>query len=122
MADDKIIRCAECGVNFLWTVAEQAGDSRPPARCPACRRLAPPPGQRRGLVKWFNRAKGYGFITGTDGAEVFVHKSGLAPDQALPRAGQLVQYALGTGPRGVQAQDVVVLEAPAAAEGDGASA
>ncbi len=115
MAGDKIIRCAECGVNFLWTVEEQAsGAQLPQPLCPMCRRLAPAAGQRRGLVKWFNRGKGYGFITGTDGAEIFLHKSGLLPGQALPHAGQLVQFRIGAGPRGVQAQDVVVLELPAA--------
>jgi CspA family cold shock protein len=113
MPDDKIIRCSQCSTNFLWTVEEQlsgAGDA--PALCPACRRLAPAPGQRRGVVKWFNRTKGYGFITGSDGDEVFVHKSGLAAGQVLPRTGQLVQFSLAAGPRGVQAQDVTILEIP----------
>ncbi len=77
-----------------------------------CRRLAPPPGRRRGTVKWFNRSKGFGFITGTDGVEVFVHRSGMVEGQPLPRAGQLVQFSLATGPRGMQAVEVSVLELP----------
>ena len=73
-------------------------------------------GQRRGLVKWFNRTKGYGFITGTDGAEIFVHKSGLAAGQPLLRTGQFVQFGLAAGPRGVQAEDVTVLAMPPEAD------
>ncbi len=78
-----------------------------------CQRLAPGPGRQRGLVKWFSRAKGYGFITTSQGAEVFLHKSGLAADQPFPRAGQLMEFALSHGARGVQAEDAVILEAPA---------
>lgn len=65
--------------------------------------------RQRGLVKWFSRAKGYGFITPITGPEVFLHKSGLAVDQALPSAGQLVEFSLGHGSRGAQAENVVIL-------------
>lgn len=110
MAEDRILHCMECGVNFLWAAEEQADDGGLPARCPMCRRLAPPPGQRRGLIKWFSRSKGYGFITATDGTEIFVHKSGLAEGEPPLRAGQLVQFAIASGPHGMQAQGVRVLE------------
>ncbi len=112
MAEDKILRCTECGINFLWTAEEQSGHGPAPGLCPMCRHLAPRSGLRRGTVKWFNRSKGYGFITGTDGSEIFLHKSGLAGGQALPRAGQLVEFGLTTGPRGLQAADARVLELP----------
>jgi CspA family cold shock protein len=61
------------------------------------------------VVKWFNHSKGYGFITSIAGDDLFVHKSGLASDQPLPRAGQLVEFAVVTTSRGVQAEDVVIL-------------
>ncbi len=33
-----------------------------------------------GTVKWFNNAKGYGFITGEDGSDIFVHYSGIVKE------------------------------------------
>jgi len=76
-----------------------------------CERIAPAVGRKRGIVKWYSRGKGYGFITSVDGADVFLHKSGLAEEQA-PRAGQLVEFAVGHGPRGAQAVEVEILVAP----------
>jgi CspA family cold shock protein len=78
-----------------------------------CERIAPAAGRKRGVVKWYSRGKGYGFITPVDGADVFVHKSGLREDQA-PCAGQLVEFAIGHGPRGAQAVEVEILRAPTA--------
>jgi CspA family cold shock protein len=109
MTGDITLRCAECGTPFIWTAAERAAGPRPD-RCPMCRRLAPEPGRERGLVKWYSRAKGYGFITPTRGPDLFVHKSGLDPDRPALRAGQLVEFTRVTAARGVQAEKVVVLE------------
>jgi CspA family cold shock protein len=55
----------------------------------------------RGTVKWFNDAKGYGFLTRADGREVFVHYSSIAGDgfRTLTE-GQGVDYDEQEGPRG----------------------
>ena len=106
---DQLVKCSECGTTFVWTAAEPAAET-PPAFCPMCRRLAPGPGRRRGVVKWFSRAKSYGFITPIEGADVFVHKSALAEGLPCPRAGQLVEFTVGRGPRGAQAEGLAVLE------------
>src|SRR5450756_1437957 len=103
-------RCTACGIDFLLAIEEQRSSSPPPALCPMCRRLVPTPERKRGLVKWVNHSKGYGFITPHEGPEVFMHKAGLAAGQALPRAGQLVEFVLRSGARGAQAEEVVVLE------------
>ncbi len=73
-----------------------------------CRKLAPAAGRQRGIVKWYSRGKGYGFISPAQGADVFLHKSGLRPEQT-PCAGQLVEFSITHGPRGVQASDVEIL-------------
>ena len=56
-----------------------------------------------GKVKWFNAAKGYGFITGDDGKEVFVHFSAIQVDgfKTLDE-GQAVEYDVNDGPKGPQ--------------------
>ena len=60
-----------------------------------------------GKVKWFNAAKGYGFITGDDGKEVFVHFSAILVDgfKTLDE-GQAVEYDVNDGPKGPQAANV----------------
>ena len=60
-----------------------------------------------GKVKWFNAAKGYGFITGDDGNEVFVHFSAIQVDgyKTLDE-GQAVEYEVNDGEKGPQAYDV----------------
>ena len=61
----------------------------------------------KGTVKWFNSEKGFGFITGDDGADVFVHFSGISGDgyKSL-EDGQSVSYDLTRGNRGMQAVNV----------------
>ena len=65
----------------------------------------------KGKVKWFDCKKGYGFITGEDGKEVFVHYSGIVKDgfKALNEK-QEVEYELGEGSKGIQAINVKVVE------------
>ena len=60
-----------------------------------------------GKFKWFNAAKGYGFITGDDGNEVFVHFSAIQVDgyKTLDE-GQAVEYEVKDGDKGAQAYDV----------------
>ena len=61
-----------------------------------------------GTVKWFNAEKGYGFITGEDGKDVFVHYSAIQGDgfKTLDE-GQAVDFDLTEGQRGMQASNVV---------------
>ncbi len=61
-----------------------------------------------GTVKWFNNAKGYGFIAPQDGGDdVFVHFSAIKSDgYRTLNEGQNVTYEVEQGPKGLQATDV----------------
>ena len=62
-----------------------------------------------GVVKWFNPAKGYGFIQREDGSILFVHYSNIRGSGFRTlKAGQIVEFEIKNGPKGPQAFDVVV--------------
>lgn len=65
----------------------------------------------KGQVKWFDSKKGYGFITGENGKEIFVHFSGIVTDgfKSL-NEGQQVEFEVGSGAKGEQAVNVTVVE------------
>ena len=61
----------------------------------------------QGLVKWFNDAKGYGFITQEDGQDVFVHYSAVQGSGFRSLAeGDRVEFEVTRGPKGLQASNV----------------
>lgn len=65
---------------------------------------------KKGTVKWFNAAKGYGFITDENGVDVFVHYSGINSDKFKTLVeGQEVTFDTADGTKGPQAVNVTVL-------------
>jgi CspA family cold shock protein len=64
-----------------------------------------------GKVKWFNNAKGYGFIEKEDGGDVFVHYSAIQADGFKTlNEGESVQFDIAQGEKGPQAVNVVKVE------------
>jgi CspA family cold shock protein len=65
---------------------------------------------KQGTVKWFNDAKGFGFITQEGGADVFVHHTAItAQGFRTLTEGQRVQFDVVEGPKGLQAANVTAL-------------
>ncbi|MFC6645079.1 cold-shock protein [Granulicella cerasi] len=68
--------------------------------------------QYKGTVKWFNNAKGFGFLGRTEGPDVFVHYSSIQMDgyRGL-KEGDEVEFDIIQGEKGPQADQVIVIKA-----------
>ena len=66
--------------------------------------------RKTGVVKWFNAKKGFGFIAQDGGEDIFVHYRNIRGDgyRAL-QEGDKVEFTLTNGPKGLQADDVLVI-------------
>ena len=66
---------------------------------------------QKGTVKWFNAAKGYGFLNCEDGTEIFVHYTALTMDGFKTLVeGQVVEFDVVDGSKGPQARNVTVIQ------------
>jgi CspA family cold shock protein len=68
------------------------------------------PVKEKGVVKWFNAAKGYGFIQRAGGDDVFVHFSAIQSNgyRSLDEGAE-VEFEVKQGPKGLQAENVVLV-------------
>ncbi|SDN49304.1 cold-shock protein [Vreelandella arcis] len=73
--------------------------------------IDPNDGREEGEVKWFNTNKGYGFITRDNGDDVFVHFRAIrGRGPRMLAEGQIVRYHVIKNERGLQADDVSIIE------------
>ena len=63
----------------------------------------------QGTVKWFSANKGFGFITRDNGQDIFVHFRSITAKGRMLREGQRVEFTVGSGSKGQQAEDVTAL-------------
>jgi CspA family cold shock protein len=85
----------------------RAGGRGRGARRPAQQRAVPTGPKVRGRVKKLVPDRGFGFVRGDDGKEVFFHRSGLgANDYDALSEGDIVEYVVQEGPRGPRAENV----------------
>ena len=103
---------------FVLTDRFSAGRSRSRGRSRGRRnataRTVPSGPKVKGKIKKLVRDRGFGFVRGDDGKEVFFHRSGLgATDYDSLSEGDVVEYVVQEGPRGARAENVrAVSEAP----------
>ena len=65
----------------------------------------------RGIVKWYDGVKGYGFITPDVGKkDIFVHSSNVNNLERALETGDRVEYEIGESPKGPQAKNVQLLQ------------
>jgi CspA family cold shock protein len=64
-------------------------------------------------VKWFDAAKGFGFLSQEDGPDVYVHADALPEGVTTIKNGARVEFGIAQGRRGDQALQVRILDAPA---------
>ena len=63
-----------------------------------------------GTVKWFDESKGFGFIEQQSGPDVFAHYSAISDSGFRTLVeGQQVSFSVAKGPKGLQAENIVVL-------------
>jgi len=110
---------AEAGVQIVGQALEmQVGTKRAitapstaiaelPIYCPGCRHLLPMANRERGLVKWYNRRKGYGFIIRHDAPEVYVNRNAIRRGHLRPD--DFVEFTVGQNQQGPMAKKVTIL-------------
>ena len=66
----------------------------------------------KGIVKWFNNQKGYGFIKNSEGSDIFVHYSAIANVKGFKMLteGDVVEFDVADVEKGKQAINVMVIE------------
>ena len=64
----------------------------------------------KGIVKWFNDSKGFGFIQKDGGEDIFVHHTGIISEGFKTlNEGDRVEFEVSQGPKGLQAKNVIQL-------------
>lgn len=97
---------AACLLSLFSSTLLPANTSKPAAK-PSKPGKSSNKGFEEGQVKWFNPNKGFGFIVRESGEEIFVHyRSIVGEGRRSLRDGQRVQFKIGTGDKGLQAEEV----------------
>ena len=84
-----------------------------PTHCPGCRHLLPADNRERGMVRWYNAQKQFGFITRPNAPDIFTHRTqirGKGSGQRRMKPGTLVEFRPDENNKGPYAADIHILE------------
>jgi CspA family cold shock protein len=99
--------CQEFVSGERYNAGRPRGRGRSRGRRSAATRATPSGPKVKGKIKKLVRDRGFGFVRGDDGKEVFFHRSGLgAQDYDSLSEGDVVEYVVQEGPRGARAENV----------------
>jgi CspA family cold shock protein len=99
--------CQEFASGDRYNAGRPRGRGRSRGRRSTAQRAAPAGPKVKGKIKKLVRERGFGFVRGDDGKEVFFHRSGLgAQDYDALSEGDIVEYVVQEGPRGARAENV----------------
>lgn len=115
---DQELTCKDCGKKFIYRVEEQRQQASTgieliaPDLCSDCRREEDvTPGLRPGIIKWYKEEKHFGFVTQSDGSDVFFHRSGVDDNAAeMLNENVPVWYEVIKTERGLQAINIHIRE------------
>jgi len=117
-SSDKLLRCRSCGISYLVvTRAEPEGALKQPAAqsgiCPGCAALEKLAALGKGVIKWFDPRRGYGFVKLDHGPQVFFHRSRFDCESRLSiRRGARVEVEIEDTGRGQRARRISLVSDP----------
>jgi CspA family cold shock protein len=110
-----IVECKRCGTSFILSptycdwLARRGVKVIQPMLCATCFSKVGPLPKQRGVIKWFNPHKHYGFIDAEEGEDVFFHQEQIVEGGKEAHEGQRARFHVRYAERGPQALNVEVL-------------
>jgi CspA family cold shock protein len=110
-----VVVCKRCGTSFILSpnyrdwLARRGVKVIQPMLCATCFSKVGPLPKQRGVIKWFNPHKHYGFIDAEEGEDVFFHQEQIVEGGGEAHEGQRARFHVRYAEKGPQALNVEVL-------------
>jgi CspA family cold shock protein len=111
----KVVECERCGCGFILSptyrdwLARRGVKVIRPMLCPTCFMKVGPLPKKRGVVKWFNPNKHYGFISVEEEEDVFFHQRQVVEGGEETHEGQTARFHMRYAEKGPEALNVELL-------------
>ena len=110
-----VVECKRCGTSFILSpnyrdwLARRGVKVIQPMLCATCFSKVGPLPKQRGVIKWFNPHKRYGFISAEEGEDVFFHQEQIVEGEEVAHEGLRARFHVRYAEKGPQALNVEVL-------------